>query len=84
MTRKYTTKEMLTPPEVLCESMEPEPIYFSYGMAYVKLEGFLAWLYRGMIRMYGEDEAKERFYFLFHKKSDAVPQQNAAFAQTSM
>ena len=49
-------------PTVTFEAVDPEPIIFEFGTIYEKLTGFLAWLYRGMIWMYGEEEAKLRFY----------------------
>lgn len=76
MTRPYNRHE--PEPIVLTDAVEPEKITYHYGSQLVTLTGTLAWLYRGMIRMYGEDEAKERFWFLFHKKSSVTTPDNAA------
>ena len=65
-----------TTPEVLFEVGEPEPIAFKFGAYYEKFTGFLAWLYNGMIKMYGEDEAKERM-FRHMTKNSVLRQENA-------
>ena len=74
--RKYTRNE--PEPTVVFEAAEPESIAYKYGACYITLTGFYAWLYRGMIWMYGEKEAAERFWFLFHKKSDDISPEIAA------
>lgn len=63
---------MITP-TVTCESAEPEKIIYQRGTVYIYLYGFHAWLYRGMIGMYGKAEATERFWWLWHKKTAAPP-----------
>ena len=70
MTRPYHRKNE-PEPVVTYEFVEPEPIIYHYGKVRITLTGFLAWLYRGMSMMYGgEDEASERFWFLFHKRPE--------------
>ena len=54
-------------PEVFFEPAEPESIVYQFGTIYEKLTGFHAWLYRGMIAMYGESEAKNRFFGYFYR-----------------
>lgn len=78
MTRPYHRNE--PEPVIMTESVEPESIAYKYGLTYVKLTGFLANLYRGMVMMYGESEAKERFWFLFHKKNSVSTPENAALS----
>lgn len=64
---------------VTYESAATDSIMYQRGNIYIKLEGFYAWLYRGMIGMYGKDEATERFWWHWHKKSgDSVPEITAA------
>ena len=67
MTRPYHRNE--PEPVVSFEMVEPDSILYQRGRVTVTLTGFLAGLYRGMIWMYGETEAKERFWWLFHKKN---------------
>lgn len=74
MTRKYTTKDMLIPPEVMTECKEPDSILYSFGDELVTLTGDLASLYRGMIWMYGERQAALRFWCLWHQKSVPTPE----------
>jgi hypothetical protein len=59
-------------PTVITQAVEPEPITYKRGTVYVKLTGFNAWLYRGMVAMYGQQEATERFWWLWHKKENSV------------
>ena len=59
-------------PTVITQSVEPEQITYKRGTVYVKLTGFNAWLYRGMVAMYGQSEATERFWWLWHKKENSV------------
>ena len=73
---------MVTPTVVL-EAAVPEPIFYKRGIVFVKLTGFHAYLYRGMIWMYGQTEATERFWWLWHKKSDVTTPDNVASAQLS-
>ena len=68
--RKRKAKNPETPITVIYEAVEPESIIYRYGACMVTLTGLYAWLYRGMIWMYGEEEAKERFWFLFHKRPE--------------
>ena len=56
-------------PTVMLEAVEPESIIYHFGGCLVTLTGFNAWLYRGMIGIYGKAEATERFWWLWHKKS---------------
>ena len=51
------------------ESVTAESVVYKRGNVCIKLDGFYAWLYRGMIGMYGEAEATERFWWHWHKKS---------------
>ena len=67
MTRPYHRNE--PEPVVMTEAVEPESILYQRGRVTATLTGFLASLYKGMIWMYGEDEANERFWWLFHKKN---------------
>ena len=64
------------------QAVDPEPIYYKRGLTYVKLEGFNAWLYRGMIAMYGMAEATDRFWWLWHKKSDVTTPDDVAVTRT--
>lgn len=64
-------------PMVVIEATEPEPIAYKRGTVYVKLTGLNAWLYRAMIWAYGEDEATERFWWLWHKKNGVTTPDNA-------
>ena len=75
MTRPYNRNE--PEPVVLTEYVEPESIEFRYGRHFTILTGFWAFLYRGMIWMYGEEEATIRFWFLFHKKNSVSSPENA-------
>lgn len=59
-------------PTVIIEATEPEPIAYKRGTVYVKLTGLNAWLYRAMIWAYGENEATERFWWLWHKKENSA------------
>ena len=65
-------------PTVTLEAVEPESIIYHFGGCLVTLTGFHAWLYRGMIGMYGKAEATERFWWLWHKKSGAISPEHAA------
>ena len=67
MTRPYHRNE--PEPTVSFEMVEPESILYQRGHVTATLTGFLASLYKGMVWMYGEDEANERFWWLFHKKN---------------
>ena len=62
---------MVTPSAIL-EQAKPEPIAYRRGNAYIQLTGFHAGLYRGMIWMYGEAEATDRFWWLWHSKENSV------------
>ena len=55
--------------DVTFEPAEPAPIAYHRGAVYVTLTGAHAWLYRAMIWAYGQDEATERFWWLWNKKS---------------
>lgn len=55
-------------PTPACEAVTAESIVYQRGAVYIKLDGFYAWLYRGMIGMYGKAEATERFWWHWHKK----------------
>lgn len=68
----------MTKAEVTFEIGSTEPISYKRGNALVTLTGFNAWLYRGMIGMYGKEEATERFWWHWHKKAVFVPQHNTA------
>lgn len=59
-------------PTVALEAVTAESIMYQRGNIYIKLEGFYAWLYRGMIRMYGKADATERFWWHWHKKEGSV------------
>jgi hypothetical protein len=59
-------------PTLITQAVEPEPITYKRGTVYVKLTGLNAWLYRGMVAMYGQAEATERFWWLWHKKENSV------------
>ena len=59
-------------PTVITQAVEPEPIAYKRGLVYVKLTGLNAWLYRAMIWSYGESEATERFWWLWHKKENSA------------
>jgi hypothetical protein len=85
MTRKYTTKLDRHPPVVEYEFVEPAPPPIAYhrGDVSVWLYGPNAGLYRGMIWMYGEEEATERFWWVWHKKNSISTPENAVSAQTS-
>ena len=67
MTRPYHRNE--PEPVVSFEMVEPESILYQRGRVTATLTGFQASLYKGMIWMYGETTAKERFWWLFHKKN---------------
>lgn len=58
------------------KEMQPEPITYRYAGQCVILTGFLAGLYRGMIWMYGEEEAKVQFWLMFHKKKEPKLNEN--------
>lgn len=51
-------------PTVILEAVEPEGIAYHFGEHSCWLTGFDAWLYRGMIWMYGEAVAAARFWAL--------------------
>ena len=68
---------MVTPSAIL-EQAKPEPIAYKRGNVCTQLKGFHAGLYRGMIWKYGETEATERFWWLWHKKSDCLSPETAA------
>lgn len=74
MTRPYHRNE--PEPIVLTEYVEPESIAYEYGCHSTTLFGFLAGLYRGQIWMYGEAEAKERFWHLFYMKNSVSSPEN--------
>lgn len=74
MTRPYHRNE--PEPIILTEYVEPECIAFEYGSHSTTLVGFLADLYRGMVLIYGEQEAKERYWFMFHVKKDSAALQS--------
>lgn len=72
-------------PEVNFDDLETEPILYNYGPTLTTLTGFWAWLYRGMIPMYGEFEAKARvFEYMLacptkkEKEAVSAPQLNTA------
>ena len=65
-------------PVVTFEAVEPESIIYKRGTVFVKLVGFNAWLYRAMIGVYGKAEATERFWWLWHNKSDCLSPETAA------
>lgn len=54
----------------VCETVTAESIVYERGNVSIRLEGFYAWLYRGMIGMYGKAEATERFWWHWHKKEN--------------
>ena len=74
MTRPYHRNE--PEPVITTEFVEPESIAYEYGCHYATLTGFLANLYRGQIWMYGEEEAKERFWHLFYIKNSVSSPEN--------
>ena len=55
-------------PEVMTDAVEPEQIAYKRGAIYVHLTGMNAMLFRSMIGLFGEAEAIERFWWLWHKK----------------
>lgn len=59
-------------PSVACEAVTADSIVYQRGAVCVKLEGFLAGLYRQMIGMYGKAEATDRFWWLWHKKESPI------------
>ena len=59
-------------PAVACEAVTADSIVYQRGAVCVKLEGFLAGLYRQMIGMYGKAEATERFWWHWHKKESPI------------
>lgn len=61
-----------------CEAVKPEAVVYQRGTVYIRLNGFHAWLYRGMVWQYGEAEATERFWWLWHKKAVDIPQISTA------
>ena len=65
-------------PAVSFEAAEPEAIMYKRGPVFVKLTGFHAGLYQGMIWRYGNAEATERFWWLWHKKSGEISPETAA------
>lgn len=65
-------------PEVMTEAVEPEKIAYKRGSVYVYLTGLNASLFRAMIWLYGEATATERFWWLWHKKSDVLTPENVA------
>ena len=67
-------------PEVMYEAAEPEKIIYQRGSVYIYLYGFNASLYRGMIWMYGKEEATERYWWLWNKKAETAPKQISAAA----
>ena len=69
---------MKTPDVVEYEAVEPAPVTYRRGTVCVSLHGFHATLFRGMCMMYGEAEAIERFWWLWHKKTDSVHGQEDA------
>ena len=74
MTRPYHRNE--PEPVITTEFVEPESIVYEYGCHHTTLVGFLANLYRGQIWMYGEAEAKERFWHLFYIKNSVSSPEN--------
>jgi len=54
------------------ETEVPEKIIYKRGTVYMYLTGFHAYLYRGMIWMYGKAEATERFWWLWHEKENGI------------
>lgn len=63
---------------VAFEHVSPESIAYKRGSVYVILNGFHAWQYRQMIWQYGKAEATERYWGLWHKKSDVLSPENVA------
>lgn len=59
-------------PKVAYEAVSTEGILYERGNVCKKLEGFYAWLYRAMIKRYGEAEATERYWWLWHKKEGSL------------
>ena len=57
---------------VLMESVEPESVAYKRGKVYITLTGSHAALYRQMVWFYGEAEATERFWWLWHKERKAI------------
>ena len=74
MTRPYHRNE--PEPVITTEFVEPESIVYEYGCHHTTLVGFLANLYRSQIWMYGEAEAKERFWHLFYIKNSVSSPEN--------
>lgn len=52
----------------VCETVEAEKVLYKRGCVSQYLSGANASLYRQMIWQYGEAEATERFWWLWHKK----------------
>jgi len=64
-------------PIVLFEAMEPEPIAYKRGKAYVNLTGVLAAIHRAEVILDGEAKAREIFWWLFHKENGVITPENA-------
>ena len=62
---------------VTVERVEPEPILYHRGTVLVTLTGLNAWIYRAQVIQYGEKEATERFWWLWHKKAVTAPADTA-------
>ena len=87
-TRKgYTTgprEPKVQPTEVVFEAKEPEPIIYQYGLVYEKLHGFWAGFYRGLIWMYGEEEAKARLYEVVRQMNSGANHHEDAAVQLAL
>ena len=57
---------------VTYEARDPESVMYKRGTVRQTLYGFCAQQYRSMIWKYGEAEAAERFWWIWHKKENSV------------
>ena len=79
MTRPYTSQYDKYPPVVVMEESAKKPVkktYYNHRNVKMVMPDDLAWIYRGMIWLYGEDEAKERLYNIGVKKNGVAPSDN--------
>ena len=65
-------------PAVTLEYRDPRGIAYDYNGVHVWLKGANAYLYRGMVWMYGKEQATREYWEMFHKKAMIAPQQITA------
>lgn len=53
------------------EATKPDSINYKRGNVEIVLTDFHATLYRWMVGMYGEQDATEKFWWLWHKKGSS-------------